>query len=181
MKKYFLLLAFLTLPAIAAVVEKGLSTDDQGVVTAANFKATQINRFAAYGTGTAYTLTTTPAAVTFGTTSPSITITNAGTYFIQAGAAIDWVGATFAANQTVTVKLRRTNNTAADLTSGVSAATTPIITTLTETWGPVDPPGVFYTTANSTDIVTLFADVSVLPSAGSATVSRAWIVAQQVK
>ena len=181
MKKYLLLMVFFTLPVLAAIVEKGMSTDGQGVVTAANFKAVQINRFAAYGTGTAYTLTATPAAIDFGTTDPSVTITNSGTYFIQAGAAVNWVGATFAANRTVTVKLRRTNNTAADLTSGASAATTPIITTLTETWGQVDPPGVFYTTANNNDVITLFADVSVLPTAGSATISRAWITAQQVK
>lgn len=139
-----------------------------------------ISNLAAYGSGTAYTLTNAAAAVVFGTTSPTITISTAGIWLISGGATIDYVGATFAANQTIPVKLRRTNNTATDLASGSVTATAQIITALTFTGPSVNVPPVVYTTALATDIITLFANVSTLPGAGSITISNAWITALKV-
>ncbi len=128
------------------------------------------------GAGSAYNLTATPAAVDLGTTDPAITLPGAGTYLIMARAKLDYVGATFAAVRTATVKLRRTNNTAADLTGGSLALSTEIITTLTYTmeqcaWQVV------YTTANADDAITIFGDVSVLPTAGNLQVTDASIIA----
>jgi hypothetical protein len=137
---------------------------------------TSANQKSVVAAGTVYTLTATPAAVDFGTTDPSITLDSAGTYLIFASAKTNYVGATFAAAKTVTLKLRRTNNTAADLTGGTASIGTDIVTTLTNTfrnnsWFCI------YTTSNANDVIALFADVSELPAAGTMTVAEASIVA----
>lgn len=131
--------------------------------------AARINyNLAAYGTGTVYTLTNTAAAVAFGTTSPSVTLDKAGTYLIQGRIQMAYTGATVVA-ETATVKLRRTNNTAADLTSGSTVVDLPVATTLTYTYGTVQIPPVIYTTTNTNDIVTIFANVSATLGAGTIT------------
>lgn len=136
-----------------------------------------LNPLTVYAAGTAYTLTATSAAVDFGTTDPIITVNAAGTYLIRAKVKVNLVGATFAANQTLTVKLRRTNNTATDLTNSTTTWTLPIVTTQTNTLAVIDLPEVAYTTALTNDTIQLFADVSVLPSAGTVTIAEASIVA----
>jgi len=130
----------------------------------------------AAGTGTAYTLTGTSAAVAFGTTSPSIVLGAAGTYLLLARVRVDHVGASYAANRTITVKLRRTNNTAADLANGSAQLQTGILTTVDQTAGNLTIFAI-YTTALTDDAVTLYADVSTLPSAGASKVSQAHLVA----
>lgn len=127
--------------------------------------------------GTAYTLTATAAALDFGTTDPTITLTGPGTYMIMARAKVDYSAATFAAVRTATLKLRRTNNTAADLTGGTATFLTQIITTLTYTAGLLPLPTVIYTTTNTDDVIKIFGDVSVLPTAGSIDVSAAELIA----
>lgn len=137
-------------------------------------------KFATYAAGTAYSLTNTAAALDFGTTDPSITITTAGTYLIVGRVRLDFNGATFAAVRTVTLKFRRTNNTAADLTGGTTAFKTPIVTTLSSTMDIVPLPPVIYTTANTNDAVTIFGDVSVVPSAGTLDAVEAEVVAVRI-
>jgi hypothetical protein len=135
---------------------------------------------AAYGSGTPYTLTTTSAPVVMGTSSPDVTLTAAGTWVIFARARVDNVGATFAANRTVTAKLRRSNNTAADLANASAAYQTGIITTITNTGMILTMPPVFYSTAAVDDNIELWASIDVLPSAGSITVSQCEIVAYRI-
>jgi len=136
-----------------------------------------LNPLSVYATGTVYTLTATSAAVDFGTTDPIITVNAVGTYAIRAKVKVNLIGATFAANRTLTVKLRRTNNTAADLANSSTTWTVPIVTTLTNTLAVIELPEVFYTTALTNDTIQLFADISVLPTAGSITIEEASIVA----
>lgn len=138
------------------------------------------NRHSAYAAGTAYSLTATPAALDFGTTDPSITISTAGTYMIIAHAGLKYNGATFAANQTATLKLRRTNNTAADLTSASRPVTLDIVTTFTGTAEIVQLPPVFYT-ATAGDVVTIFGSLSATPSVGSVDTDSAEIIAVRVQ
>lgn len=126
--------------------------------------------------GTVYSLTNTAAAVTFGTTSPSITLDQAGTYLIIAQANMLYNAATFAAVRNVTAKLRRTNNTAADLTGMSRTLKTSIITILTYAFPMVQLIGI-YTTANANDVISLFADIDTVPTAGSIDVTQASIVA----
>ncbi len=136
--------------------------------------------FAAYAAGTAYSLTATPAALIFGTTQPSITITSAGTYLLMAAYNAKYNGATFAAVRTVTLKIRRTNNTAADVANASRVSSTNVITALTYTFdvAPIAP--VIYTTTNTDDVLTIFGDVSVVPSAGSLDIIEASIFALRI-
>ncbi len=146
----------------------GVSSDSPNLTTA--------NQLSAYAAGTAYSLTNTSAALTFGTTQPAITISGAGTYLILARTDTRFNGATFAASRTITMKLRRTNNTAADITGGTDTGITGIVTTIT---GEADGfiMWALYTTTNNNDIITIFGDVSVVPSAGTLDAVEASIIA----
>jgi hypothetical protein len=130
-----------------------------------------------YGAGTAYSLTATPAQIDLGTTDPIRTLTTPGTYLLMARAFAAYNGATFAAPQTAKIKLRRTNNTAADITHGDTTAQLRILTTTTDSVGALTLPPVIYTTSNNDDSLSLFGEVSATPSAGSVDVREACIVA----
>lgn len=123
--------------------------------------------YSIYASGTAYQLTNTPALLNFGTTDPTLTLTQAGTYLISGRVRLDYNAATFAAVRTATLKFRRTNNTAADLNNGTTALKTQIITTLTYTAGIIPMPQLIYTTANTTDVIELWGSLDTTPSAGS--------------
>jgi hypothetical protein len=132
------------------------------------------------GAGTAYTVTNTSAAVDLGTTDPVVVLSAAGTYKIRGWSVIDFTGATFAADKAVTIKLRRTNNTAGDLTGGSVTLHTGIVTTATWTMAVVEWEASAYTTSNTDDSVTVFVDVATAPSAGSLQVTQAKVVAQRI-
>lgn len=129
-----------------------------------------------YAVGTAYQLTNTAAALTFGTTQPAVVLNKAGTYLLLGRVNVKYNAATFAAARTLTLKLRRTNNTPADLTNGSMTALTDIITTLTYTMGVFNLPPVIYTTAVLTDAITIFGDISTVPTAGSLDAVEASII-----
>lgn len=139
-----------------------------------------INPITVYAAGTAYTLTATSALLDFGTTDPSIVLNRAGKYIISGRVQIRLAGATFAASQEVVTKLRRTNNTAADLTGSSTTVPTGIITTQTGILAVVNLPDVVYETANTDDIIKLFSSVAVLPSAGTITITEASIIARPI-
>lgn len=130
-----------------------------------------------YASGTAYQLTATPALLALGTTIPSLTLTEAGTYLLLGRVRYDYNGATFAAVRTATTKLRRTNNTAADLPNTSTAFKTQIITTLTFTAGIFDVQPTVYATTNTDDVIQLWGSLDVVPSAGSMDCDEASIVA----
>lgn len=168
----------------------GLTNTDELPEGATNLYASLTNILTRLGTlltngksvvaaGTAYTLTNTQAALDFGTTDPTITLTVAGTYLLIARARVEDVGATFAANRVVTLKLRRTNNTPADITGSVMVLNTGIVTTVTQSVGNVFCFAI-YTTANVDDAIALFGAIDTVPSAGSITVDDAVINAIQI-
>lgn len=130
--------------------------------------------------GTAYSLTNTAGLLTFGTTSPTVTVSVAGTYMLFAQVKLDYVGATFAGNQTVTLKIRRTNNTAADVTDSTQTFVVPIITALTYTAGVIDLPPVTYTTALTSDILQVWGSIGTAPAAGSVDATAAVIRALRI-
>ena len=132
---------------------------------------------AVYAAGTAYQLTNSAALLNLGTTPTSIVLSQPGTYLIFARAHVDYTGATFAAVRTVAIKLRRINNTAADLTNGATSALTDILTAITSTLGNIVIPPVVYTTDKDNDNIQLFGSVDTVPTAGSIDVSEAEIVA----
>jgi hypothetical protein len=130
----------------------------------------------AYSAGTAYALTATPALLDFGTTDPSITIDKAGTYMLKAYARVDYNAATHAANRTITLKMRRTNNTPADLTNGTRAVLTETTTTLSKTFATPSWETV-YTTSNADDIIQIFGSIDTVPTVGSDDVVEAYVLA----
>lgn len=147
---------------------------------AALLSLTPYTLFETFAAGTAYSLTNAQAAVAFGTTSPSITITTPGTYRIKGRVNVKYNAATFAAVRTLTCKLRRTNNTAADLANSSTAVLTAVITLLTYTLGVIQIPEVTYITANSDDVLSIFGGLDTAPSAGSLDIVEANITALRV-
>lgn len=143
-----------------------------------------------YGEGTlgatAFTLTADPindplTLVNINGSDMKIVISSPGTWLLHAQLKLDYVGATFAASRTLNAKLRRSNNTAADVSNaGFTDFATPVITTSTYTHGIIILPPVAYTTANATDIIQLLARLSVVPSAGSAQIAEASILATKL-
>lgn len=133
-----------------------------------------------YAAGTAYQLTNTSALLNFGTTDPTLVLTSPGVYLLLARVRVDYTGATFAAVRTGTLKLRRTNNTAADIANSTVQYLTDIITTLTYTLEVIDLPPIVYTTTNSDDSISIFGDISVVPTAGSLDTVEASIVAVKI-
>lgn len=134
-----------------------------------------------YASGTAYSVTNSAAALDFGTTDPSMTLDN-GTWLLFARVNAKYTGTTYAANQTLTVKLRRTNNTASDITGGTTTTTMEIITTTTGHIGVIQLPPVLYTTVNTSgsannDVITIFGVVSATTGAGTVDIDEASIIA----
>ena len=128
-----------------------------------------------YASGTAYTLTNAIARVDFGTTDPTLLLTAVGTYRLKGRVLVNLVGATFAANQTLTVRLRNATS-ATDYTNSTTVYTIPIVTTLTNTLAVIELPEVFVALAVA-DQVQLFAGLSATPSAGSVQIVEASITA----
>lgn len=135
---------------------------------------------ATYAVGTVYTYTNSDAAIAFGTTSPSVTLDQAGTYILFARVNSKYVAATFAGNQTLTVHLQRTNNTPASITNATTALTTQIITALTYSVGDSVIPPTIYTTANTNDAIAIYGSLTATPGAGSVTATEAEIVAIRI-
>lgn len=131
-----------------------------------------------YAAGTAYALTNTAAALDFGTTDPAITLDAVGTYLVFGNVHLKLNGATTVA-ETVTLKMRRTNNTAADL--GAGRTITPTAgTTVTGFLGVIPIPPVVYVAAHADDVITLFGNVSATLGAGTIDAISAEILAIRI-
>lgn len=130
-----------------------------------------------YASGTVYSLTGSSALAHFGTGDPTLVLDKAGTWLLIGRGNLKYNGATFAANQTATLKLRRTNNTAADVPNSTSTTALRIVTTITDSAGEMSLPYAVYTTANTNDSLSLFGVLSATPSAGSVDVTEASILA----
>jgi len=141
--------------------------------------ASLATNFTVYATGTSYNLTATPALLGFGTITPSVTIAIAGTYAVKGTANFTYSGATYAGSQTATIKLRRTNNTPADLPNGSRTATLRIITSITDGAGVNTTPEVIYT-ASAGDVIQLFGSVSATPSLGNVVCDSAEIICKRL-
>lgn len=130
--------------------------------------------------GIGYLITATPALVTMDAGAVTLVITTPGTYLLRSRAMVDYLSATFASQEMVTLKLRRTNNTAADIPNAIGGFKTNIVTTALYTAAIVPLPEVSYTTLNSNDSISLYADVATAPSAGTIKVLQAEIIAQRI-
>lgn len=131
-----------------------------------------------YGSGTAYTLTATAAAVNLGTTDPEITLVVPGTYLLLARCRIDANTAVVNTTQrTITAKLRKTNGTPADITNATESFKTEVSASArTMTLGTIVIPPVVYTSAANTTIA-MFALIDSLPGSGDINITTADIQA----
>jgi hypothetical protein len=128
-----------------------------------------------YASGAAYTLTNAQALVHFGTTDPTLTIGDVGTYLLIANSNLIYNAATYAATQTATLKLRNTT-AAADVPNALRAIDLRVITTVTDNAGViVIPPAIV--ALNAGDSISIFGAVSAAPAAGSVQVNSAEIIA----
>lgn len=127
--------------------------------------------------GTAYTMTATYGSLTFGTTSPILTIANAGTYAVYVDVQLNLVGATYVTYDSASIKLRRTNNTAADLAGSTFGTFIPTISTITAVGPYLHVGPIKYTTTNTNDTITVQGTLGTLPSAGSVTATAVTITA----
>lgn len=170
------------LPSQSGQNGKLLSTNGTTTQWVSSASAPGTNNSAAYGTGTVYTLTTTSSKVDFGTTDPSITLPAAGTYLILANVKIEYAGLLTLLPTSVNFKLRRTNNTVADLSNATTQFNVPAIslTALTQTAGDTDLQPVIYTTTNSNDVIEVWGSRGANVSAGSIQVGEASIVAIRI-
>ncbi len=130
-----------------------------------------------YAGGTAATLTGSSALLDFGTTDPTVVLPQAGTWFIYASVNARYNAATYADNQTGIIKLRRTNNTAADIANASRTNQLEIVTAFTGPAGFLALPVIVYTTVNNDDSLSLYGILSALPGVGSMDVTEASIVA----
>ncbi len=137
------------------------------------------NRISAYAAGTAYSLTTSAALLDFGTTDPSITITPSGTYLLFARVHLKYNGATFAANRTVTLKIRKTSGTPADVANTPATFITQVVTTFTATAGVISLPVVVYA-ASAGDVLEVWGSVDTGPTAGSLDAVEAELIAIRI-
>lgn len=130
--------------------------------------------------GTPYTLTVTPAEMTFGTTRPNLTITAAGTYLIRASSVIDLSASSGGTGGiTATFKLRRTNNTPADLAGGTTTGGIWYSGAAKNFVDALSLPELVYVTANTNDVIQLWGSLSAVPT-GGITCTAAQIVAERI-
>lgn len=141
--------------------------------------AAALTNFTSYASGTAYTVTTTMTNLAFATTSPSITLSAAGTYSLRAVVGVKYNGATYAGAQTLQLQMQRTNNTPSTIGNKIRNVELPVLTAFTggDTMTLVE---VFYV-ASAGDSVVIQAAVSAAPSAGSVQIDSAEIIAQQIR
>jgi len=134
---------------------------------------------AVYASGAVYSLTAVSALLGFGGTTPLVVIPYRGVWKITATCRLNYTAATLAANQTVTLKLRRTNNTAADLANATASLTTRVIAAPTTDNVGMALIEVVYETENDNDQIELWGSIDVIPGAGTIDAVEAKIVAER--
>jgi len=159
--------------ASTTVIASGASVVPSGVQGTAAFTPVATNNAAGSGS---QNLSNTPAQAL----SVGLTLAGAAgkTYMLFARVRLDYVGATFAAQQAVTLTIRRTNNTAANIAS--SSIATQIVTTVTYGMGELSVIGIPYTTSGSGDVIQPFISVATAPGAGNLNVVEASISALEL-
>jgi hypothetical protein len=169
MKKLFL---FMIMPCI--LFAQGIYNPSPAVTVNVQGTGYSVSGIA---TGTTYALTNSSAEITFGTTSPSITLAQAGTYLILGRVRFDLWGESNAAKDSAIFNYYRTNNTPGVITNSTTSYSWPVLTTQTYSVEAMDLPFIVYTTTNTTDILQVYGNVAQNPGAGQVRVMEAQILA----
>jgi hypothetical protein len=133
-----------------------------------------------YGSGDNYVVTDSSAEVDRGTNDSAIVLDTAGSFRIDGQLVLFYNGATFVSAQDITIKLRRTNNTAADIANSEIELASFVLTTFTGSIS-VAIPAIIYTTQNIGDRIAIFIDVAAAPSAGTLEVSEDSLIATAIE
>jgi len=137
-------------------VAMALMQQDQSRANAMlNTNVAVMNSYVRASTNGATVLTSTPAQV-----CPSLVLSNAGTWKITANSRFNYNGLTLSGPHTVTHKVRRINNTPADLADSVETWLTPAALTLANYTAFDVTSWSIYTTTATNDAVAVFCDVS---------------------
>jgi hypothetical protein len=128
----------------------------------------------------AYSFTTATATIAVGTSSSTITLTSSGTYRIDGMIDLRYTGATFAANQFVTLNLYRQNNTPGVITNSQISEETGVVTTITNQFGQFNIPPIYYTTTNTNDVLSIHGSITATPAAGSFQATQSSLVATRL-
>jgi hypothetical protein len=135
---------------------------------------------------TAFGTQAAPLLLNIGTNPPTLTLSSPGTYLLFARARFDYNAFLINSARTITMKLKRTNNTPVDLTfpNGVLAQVnfkTPASGTLTQTFGELTiPPLPYVAGAGLTDIIQLVGYVDLAWTSGTMDVTEASLVAVRI-
>lgn len=130
---------------------------------------------AVYASGSPYVLTETPALAAFGTQSPQLTLVRRVFHTLSARAVIDLSGCTIVSPIDITLKLRRTSGTPADIAS----CTTTLRVGIVGTSGTgvqdmeITIPQKSHRPSLANEVVQLWASVSALPASGEIRISEA--------
>jgi hypothetical protein len=163
------------------ILNDGLLVSSENVVLAtANFQPSYyvVN----HGTGSNYVMTETSTEITHDTTNSAVTLAQAGTYKLSGMMVTFYNGAQFQGGDVVTIKLRRTNNTPADLVNSQVVVSALIGSTQSAFDGgrQVSLPHVVYTTENTDDRIALFVAVNDAPGQGTLEVNQDHIFAERL-
>lgn len=164
------ILTFLGYPndvAPATNIATGASVSPAGLIGP---NQTLLPAVASYGLAGSQALTNSFAALL----SNAVTLAD-GTYLLLATVRLDFIGATFAASKTITLKLRETS-LGADVADAIVNLESGTPTTATQTFAVVAlPPVTFAATAGN--IVKVFGQVAAVPGAGDLKVIEVSIIA----
>ena len=120
-------------------------------------------------------------AVEFATISPAITLSSDGVWMLTARISIDnGNGNATVAGETLTFKLRRTNNTPADITETICEWIIPAVVSNGGTLLSITLPVAIYTASGSDDAIALYAEVSAIANAGAYVPVEASIIATKI-
>ena len=133
----------------------------------------------AHASGSSYSLTDSPAALTFGTDQSEITLPQTGDWMIRGAVKLAYNGATVSA-ETATLKLRKTSDPAEDLGNSSQTIDLPASTTLTHDWGYVMAE-VVLEDAPAGAVINWFGEVSATLAAGTIDATAAWIIGKRIQ
>jgi hypothetical protein len=133
-----------------------------------------------YASGTPATLSETPGLLTFGTVSPQVKINRNVQRLLTARAVLSLSGCTITDPITVTLKLRCTSGTPADIANSTTTIVIGDIATSgqNEVDIPVELPPVIQTTGDSQQTIQLWGSISDSPASGDIKVSEASILVE---
>lgn len=150
--------------AVATTFDSGAGVSPGGTQPLAVTASRLSNYGAVTDRDTAYDFTNSEAEVSIASNGINLTINQVGTWMIMARIRIDYSQATYSTdNNNLNLKIRRTNNTPADVSNTTVIAKLRDVTTAYFTADVVDLPPVFYTTTSTSDVLSLYGWLDTLP------------------